>query len=316
MPTSTQTGILYTNYYCPPLQSIDKVLTLLHKSQTEIEEFRTTSGISKVAIEEEKDELEMAKTLLDEYISSSSIDVNDITHLIYCTGYYGKTTMRDNVCIPYYLKEKYGFKNAAVLFLGYSCAAMMEAIHVGHALVESGRGKSVVIISVLKIHDLKQRFIEVSMIGDGAGIVVIGKGPARYKLIDSSCSASGRFSISKGQNINMLDRLPIIKGGVENILTILQKNKIEKEEVRWLVPLNLSVEGYKIYAEILEIPFEKVYLENLAHGGHISDVDTPRNLTCLYKNAESMLRTGDKIVVYGAGLVNFDVSYGVNILEY
>ncbi len=299
------TGISYADYYLPQNKiSIGQYITD-NKINVNIEEFTSFSGIEYIYILESKDYIGILKSMLDKYFDNSNCDPANFKHIIY-TNLSNFT--QDNVNIPYLLQKDYGLENASIIYLNNACASCIQAIQIGSALIKDKKDK-ILILSVTSNLTDKDRFMDITVTGDAAGILILSyEDHAKIEIIDSFSMADGNYSYNLYyQKEFKVDKLRLLIGNIIVTQKMLLRNNLEANSISMYIPQSINTEVYKMYAKYLNISDKQMFFDNISNGGHLENVDTIRNLLSCIDN----MKEGDLFIIMGIGLLSLDAMYSV-----
>ncbi|MCR4441040.1 MAG: hypothetical protein QHH10_02810 [Peptococcaceae bacterium] len=316
-------GITHASYYLPEdTLEVAKILEQIEDPRISRDEvynfFVNQNGLERVPIERKKDQVEMLSLLLDGYFAAGASKPEEIGYVIYTSSY---NLLRGNVCIPYLLQAKYGLVNASLVLCQQQCISVLQAIELAGALIDSGKAENVLILSIVYGFAEKERFLGTSILGDGAGLMVVGKNGCQARLAGSASISDGGFSYhryyeipEKGDSFGLSGN---IKKGAEFTRLFLEKKKLGLEDVRLLIPLNINRHGYFMFSRLSGIRMNKLFLNNLSRG-HLADVDTIMNYADAIRGQS--FNKGDKFLLYGSGTIgrvdNHDTIHNLVLLEY
>lgn len=303
-------NIIYGDYYLPSnLVSAKNILMKSTKLTDEfIMDFLEKSHIDKIAIEVERSEVYICMLLMDKLIKEKKILKNEINYIIYINVL---ESSKKTVCTPYLIQKQYNLTNCTVIILDIGCGATLQAITLADALIQNKNANKVLIIS--SILGIKGRYIKTTIVGDGAGILLLGNEGESSKVLDTISITDGEYSYNEFNEIrNDINKFNIIKKGSELIKELVNRNKVD---IKKIVPLSVNYYASQALAEFLDVPIEKLYLKNIPKGGHLGDVDVIRNYVDIIADKE--LHKGDKIILYGLGYRNKieDITYYAVLLE-
>lgn len=306
-------GIVYSDYYLPEEKISSRDILSFHLKEKEIESFCDFSKIDYVYVENKRDDIEIFINLVEKFFRQSNIHKDDISYIIHA---YPPRLKKENIAIHYFIQKYFGFKNATVFAMNQTCGTTLQAIKVADALVEAGRAKNVMILTIQIGFEMERRFIKTTIIGDGAGVMVIGKQKAESSFLDFISYSDGSYSLNEYNNIPLdFDHLKFVRNGSALINEIIDKNKLTKDDIKIIIPQSINYSSYyNFYAKLIEISPEKLFLMNVPDGGHIADVDPIRNYTDVVRG--TTLNSGDKFMMYGMGLEGMDITYNTILLQF
>lgn len=95
------------------------------------------------------------------------------------------------------------------------------------------------------------------------------------------------------------------------ISNALRDAGLTPEDIKWVIPHNVSLRSWEILAKLICIPEERIWLSNIARIGHTVSTDHFINLADMEK--ANMLKSGDKLLFFGFG---FGASWSTMIIEH
>lgn len=313
-------GIVYADYYTPAdYMSASEVFSHIHDGDMKKEEFFSnycsknmdTSGFN-IFIEREKNQIEMFDILGKKFVSQSVVQPEEISHLIYASAY---NSSMGNISIPYVLLKLFKLNNACVLTIDQQCVSVMQALQLADSLINSGAGRNVMIACMSHGLKLEERFIGTTIIGDGSGIMIIGKENCKANIIDSLSISDGSYSYNAYYNkMEDSDFLQDVKRGTGTVTEILRRRGLGVQDLKLIIPQNINFNVYYLYSRFLGINQDIMYLNNIFMGGHLGDVDTIRNYVDALRDYPLMC--GEKFMLFGSGLNGNDSTYNATLMEY
>ena len=144
--------------------------------------------------------------------------------------------------IPYYIHEKYNLKNTQVFQLEQNCSSTLMAINLAKALIESNSAKRVLSLSGNIITVLKLRLIGLFSVSDGVAAVEISSeeissGNESWEVVDFLGQTDG--SLLTIEDVCKFG-LKLVDKGVELIIKILEKNKLDINRLSLIIPQNTN----------------------------------------------------------------------------
>lgn len=231
-------------------------------------------------------------------------------------------------CSACEVQREIGAKNAACFDINAACSGFVIAYNMADAFFAAGQYGTALIVaaeSLSKLTDWTDRNTCI-LFGDGAGAAVLKNTPGRhYNSVTHSDGEKGwaltcrnRLDLEEGrfsrEHYIDMNGQEIFKFAVrrvpELIREILQKNKVEQEEIAWFVMHQANCRILEAVARHLGEPAMKFPM-NLQHYGNTSSASIPLLLDEM--NRKGMLKKGEKILMagFGAGL-----TWSGNIVEW
>lgn len=302
-------GISYSDYYLPEkFVGIKEYFLSKNKFvlpggfediDTFCDNFVKQRHIKGIYINEEKSEVDIFIGLLEKFFRETKVDSKSIDIIIYTKG----VPLHENVVsIPYYMQKKFDMENAAVFNVEQTCGAALMSMQIAESMIHSGKYNSALILSSSLIKDNDKRDVKLTLISDGAAMLYMEKNPKRYVIEDSISRTTGSYSYtidSFTKRENYRELIKYLKNGADTINLLLEKNKLTMNDIQIISPQNTTYSGWEIYASLLHISMDKIYLENIPKGAHIGDVDSIRNITDIFYNKK--VAKDKYFIAYGIG---------------
>lgn len=298
-------GIIYADYYLPHHKKRTEKYFYENKFDIDIDDFISTSGIEYIYITKSKNYISMIKSLLDDYFKCNKCNPEEFSYIIFTNL---SNYLQDNINIPYLIQKDYGFKNASILYLNNACASCIQAIQVGSELIRESNEKILILAVTSNLED-QERFMNITITGDAAGIIILSdSADVQAQVVDSLSIADGSYSCGLYyEGYDDVDKLELLWGNIKALKAILIKNHISVNDIELIIPQNINIELYHLYAKSLNISYEKIFTDNISKGGHLENVDTIRNyLSCI-----ESIKNNSYFIIMGLGLLNLDAMYNV-----
>lgn len=307
-------GIVYSDYYMPE-SCRDAIEILKYSSRQEVKDeefcdyFISQSRLKNICIEKELNEVEIFDRLIDKFFISKDIKPEEISHIIYIT--FPGELIKKEICTPYLLQTKYNLSTATVMTMYQDCATVIQSIQIAEALIDSGNAKNIMILSICQEHKIENRFIGTTIVGDGAGIMVVGSRDFECEILKIKSVANGRFSYNLYNHINEeIWTMDLLKRGAGLILELLKESNIDISAVQSIIMQNLNHSGYYAYSKFLNVSLNKLYLQNIPNGGHLAAADTIRNYSDVLR--EDKVCKDGYFLLYAAGTVGAGMDFTIN----
>lgn len=317
-------GIRYIDYHLPNkfIQAkdvISKVEDLVlpefyNSFDDYFSDFFQQSGLEKITIENYEYCIELFSELLGKFFTDTQIDPAKVSYIFYTNP---KCMNLNGVNIPYLLQQKFQMKNAYVTVIDQGCTGTIWSMGLSKSLLESDGEQYSIILSASFLHEAKNRYLFPTIGGDALGLMVLSNHLLNYNIIDCISISDGIYSYNKynKKTDNAINKLAIVKKGSVAVERLLHKNNLRQDDIFLMIPQSINKLSYTtIYPTMLKIRPEKVFVENIANGGHLGDVDTIRNLKdCIESYTVPPYAY---ILLYGQGIINGDLNYNSLLLQY
>jgi 3-oxoacyl-[acyl-carrier-protein] synthase-3 len=218
--------------------------------------------------------------------------------------------------------DKVGATNAWGFDLAAGCSGFVFALATGTQFIETGKYKKVIVVGGDKMSSIVDYTDRSTCIifGDGAGAVLLEPNTEGLGIIDSILKVDGsggkylhqkaggsvkppsHETIDAKEHYVFQDGQPVFKRAVVSMADvsaeIMEKNKLQSDDVAWLVPHQANKRIIDATASRMGVPEEKVML-NIQKYGNTTAGTIP---LCLW-DYEKQLKKGDNIIIstFGAG---------------
>jgi hypothetical protein len=226
--------------------------------------------------------------MLSLMFASGAATPSGISHIIYTRGDsvaegdpWALHTGQRCVNVPYYLQSAMEMSNAVVFNIEQECTGTFTALTLAKLLIESGKGGMVLIIAANYFEPNHKRLMGGSIfVGDGQGLLLVSRDRGFLEIVDDAGRTDGSIN-SVNSFLDPANQKKAVDVGVDLIRGLLAKNALSVGDISLLIPLNTSKFPWRQYTKLLELPMDRVFLENIGVGGHLGDVDLIRNLATL-----------------------------------
>ncbi|PUZ29235.1 3-oxoacyl-ACP synthase [Chitinophaga parva] len=218
------------------------------------------------------------------------------------------------------LADKIGATKAFGFDIGAACSGFLYALDTGARFIESGRCKRVLVIGADKMSSIIDYTDRTTCIifGDGAGGVLLEPSTEGYGLLDSILKSDGHGreylhmkaggsvkpasieTVTNREHYVYQEGKMVFKYAVSNMADaaydLMQRNKLQSEDVAWLVPHQANKRIIDATAQRMGLPEEKVMI-NIDHFGNTTAATIP---LCLWEY-QDQLKQGDNLVLAAFG---------------
>lgn len=231
--------------------------------------------------------------------------------------------MPSTACV---LANKLGVKNIAAFDVLAACSGFIYALANAKAFIESGMAKNVLIVgaeTLTKYVDYSDRTTCV-LFGDGAGAAVISATDDPSKaIVDVHIAADGEYqdflitpaggsrhpfdSVTHNEKMHYMKMKGnetfkvAVKTLSNDVVEILEKNKIDASEIKHFVPHQANYRIIKAVGETLGLSDEQIVL-TVGKYGNTSAASIPMAINDIYESGK--LKDGDLMLLdaFGGGL--------------
>lgn len=225
------------------------------------------------------------------------------------------------------VQDKLGLESAGAFDLVAGCTGFVYGLEMGRSLIAGGAFKNILLIGVetlSRITNWKDRNTCV-LFGDGGGAAILSESPDNVSgIIDSELRSEGSgakhlvrkaggskepFSQATNEEdlyIQMNGRQVYnfaVRVNTEVIKLLLERNKLDIDDLSWIVPHQANIRIIQAAANRLKIPMEK-FFTNIYEYANTSAASIPIALNEMYETEK--LKRGDYILLtgFGAGLTS------------
>ncbi|MEO1436534.1 MAG: beta-ketoacyl-ACP synthase III, partial [Bacteroidota bacterium] len=217
---------------------------------------------------------------------------------------------------------KLGISNAFGYDINAACSGFLFALTTGAKFVESGSHKKVIVVGVDKMSSIIDYTDRTTCVifGDGGGAVLLEPNEEGNGFQDATLHGDGNGkqylhmkaggsvrpatmeTVKNREHYVFQDGRPVFKAAVtgmsKTMKVILDRNKLTKEEINWVVPHQANKRIIESVTKMADFPPEKV-MSNIHKFGNTTAGTLP---LCLW-DYESQLKKGDKIIftAFGGG---------------
>ncbi len=216
--------------------------------------------------------------------------------------------------------DKCGINNAFGFDMSAACSGFVFALFTGAQFIKSGAYKKVIVLGVDKMSSIVDYTDRTTCIifGDGGGGVLLepaidgygirdavlgGDGSGRkflHQKAGGSLKPASAETVAAKEHFVYQDGKPVFKAAVtgmqNSIKDVLQRNKLTKDDIDWIVPHQANLRIINTLASMLDFPMEKVMV-NIDKYGNTTDGTIP---LCLWEY-EPQLKKGDKLILTAFG---------------
>ncbi|RKX75883.1 MAG: 3-oxoacyl-ACP synthase [Spirochaetes bacterium] len=266
-------------------------------------------------------------------LKSSGIDPSDIDLVLVATTTPDFIGIPSTACI---VQHRVMAKNAGAMDISAACTGFIYGLETARMFIHSGTASYILVIGsevFSKIVNWKDRNTCV-LFGDGAGaaIVAANRGNTESEIIDSVLKSEGHganylirpvggtknpFIPGKSKVEDMYIKMEgrkvynfAIRAICQTIDCLLRRNKLNLEDVKYIVPHQANVRIIKAAAKRLNIDVEKFYM-NIEEYANTSAASIPIAMEQMER--EGLLRRGDTILTVGFG---GGLTYGGNLIKW
>src|ERR1035437_6808165 len=258
--------IIFSNYHIPDFKVdiaviLEKVCDSKMLGNLSLNQFcdsyKAQSGLNNISIGNKKDLFEIYESLLSDMFQNIDIDPLKIGYIIVTEP---QNSIIDGISLPHYFQKKFNMFNSTIFTLQQQCAGSLMICGLSNSLIKKNNPYTL-ILSSCYIDKVEERCMGFSIVGDGAGIMLIGQSQNGCEIVDSDSISDGLYSYNKYNRIEEeINRLSIVEKGCDLVTGVLNRNSLTNNEIVKFIPQNINKYAYeRIYSSILELESEKMF---------------------------------------------------------
>ncbi len=304
--------------YIPEYKLTNKILESMVDTNDEWITSRTGIKERRILKEEGKGSSYMGIKAVQELMEKTGLKAEEIDLLIFSTATADMPVASNSA----YLCSELGATNAWGFDLQAACSGFLYGLATGSQFIETGKYKKVVVVGADKMSSIIDYTDRSTCIifGDGAGAVLLEPNEEGYGVQDSILRSDGMgrdfLNIKSGGSISPpteetvknkehfvhQEGQQVFKFAVSNMAEvsaqIMERNKLESDDIAWLVPHQANLRIISATAKRMGIEDDKVMI-NIDRYGNTTNGTLP---LCLW-DYEKKLMKGDNIVfsAFGGG---------------
>ncbi len=302
--------------YCLPSQSLSlgelARVGLLTSTPAQLKEFGfDCCYISNVPAET------LAASAAAQLISNEGVEPDSIDLLLYASAVAPGHQVAGEQFLSQFnypaasLQYELGLSRATAVGISQSgCLGLTNAVRIAKDfLCANPQAERVLCVSADVLPLGASREIMYNVISDGACAVLVERGSSRNRILAHRAVTKGYYwdCVARKQEI-MAAYFPTAKNVIEDVLSA---GGCRAEELRLVLPHNVSRRSWEILLRLVAVKEEQLYLENIARTGHVIAADNWINL----KDAtgRGLLKPGDKLLMFNFG---FGANWAATLIEH
>lgn len=218
------------------------------------------------------------------------------------------------------IADAVGIKNAFCYDISAACSGFLYALTTGAKFIESGSHKKVIVIGADKMSSIIDYTDRTTCVifGDGGGAVLLEATEGDNGIIDSLHKSDGVGqhylhqkaggsrkpasieTVKAKEHFVFQNGRPVFRAAVsgmsEVVTKIMERNSLEVDNIRWLVPHQANKRIIETVAKMVDFPLERVMV-NIHKYGNTTAGTLP---LCLW-DYEDQLKEGDNVILTAFG---------------
>ena len=248
--------------------------------------------------------LELATRAVENMLENRNINVQDIGLIIVASTNFEDSMPGISFCI----QKRFNIKNCMCMDLLAGCCGYINAVDLSKKYLETDEIKYALVIGVEKLSKYmdKDDLGTAILLGDGAGATLLGKAENKiYAKNIQSIGQDGDILTSKENEKIYMNGKKVYKFAIEkvtkNINNLLEKEKIDISEIKYIIPHQSNLRILENIIEKLGAKKEQVYI-NISNVGNTFNASIPIAINEMIR--QNLIKEKDKILIvgYGGGL--------------
>ena len=208
------------------------------------------------------------------------------------------------------LAAELGCPHARALTLSeQGCSGLFSAIELAWAQLQTSSPDAILCLAADRLPAGGQREVTFNLMSDGAGALLLQRGAERNRVLSvHQLSEAGYWDTPRYQHELIAAYFPMAERAITGAL---ERAGLRLADIRWFVPANVSHRSWTILADLLGLPLDRVFTDNITRVGHTVSCDLIINLADMERRG--LLRPGDRLLAFTFG---FGASWSTLILEH
>lgn len=233
-------------------------------------------------------------------IKDAGLNVDDIDFIIMVTSSPDRISP-STACL---LQEKIKAFNSACIDINAVCSGFLYGLQIAKGLLSINQYKNILLVAsetYSKITDWNKR--DCVFFGDGSGAVVLQYDSDNFCEIDLYADGRGKdsFTVKHGENFSMIGK-DVYENGItklpKSVINLLDRTHINKNEIKYVIPHQPSINILKKTSEILDIDFS-LFGTSMQNYANTAGASIPITLDKLYK--EHKFKNDDLLLLTSIG---------------
>lgn len=179
-----------------------------------------------------------------------------------------------------------------------SCVALLEAVWLAHRLMDEEGWDTAICVNADLMPEGFSRETLYSVISDSACAVLLSRDPRGHRIVTHSQMTKGFYWDAQATPAELL--ASYYPTGKRLIANTLAKCGLTWDDIACVLPNNVSRRSWEAMCDVLRLPMDRVYTDNIARHGHAMAADQFINLHDAVRAGR--VKRGDRVLLYGFGL--------------
>lgn len=189
------------------------------------------------------------------------------------------------------------------------CSGLLSTIFLASQLMEASEQEKILCLTGDALPSGAPREIMYNVMSDAGAALLLEKDSTKNRVVHFYEQQQPYYWDTPAHKDELLaSYFPMAERAISSSL---KEAGLSVSDVGWFVPHNVSLRSWKILADLLHIPMEKIWTKNIPRVGHTVSCDHIINLVDMEK--EGVLKSGDYLVLFTFG---FGASWSCLILQH
>ena len=294
--------------------SLQDIAALNQISHSEAIVYQKIMGLNTVPRDKQSTVYDQLSSVIKKFLYETKIDVNEVKYILFAhTSEYIAPFSRS---VLQELVNLYLFNQAIAFGLTINkCASAFQLLNIASHFFEDLSVSEKILIWIADIAFTKtlSSINGTTVLGDAASVVLLQKQDHDNRFIDCLITVDDRFASGTYADLQEFTLFKFLYPSAlsELIIEILEKNHVILTQIKYIFPNNVNTLSWRLVAEKLHFPLEKIYLKNIARTAHCFGSDPFINLQDAIDSHE--LNKGDFYLLVTAGL---GATFAAILLQY
>lgn len=189
------------------------------------------------------------------------------------------------------------------------CGGLMSTVRLAAAQLEASGGSSALVLTGECFGPEGHREILYNVMSDAASALIVDRSSGRNRTLAEAEIVQSYYWDSPARADEILaSYFPLAQRAIERAL---EAARIGLDEVRWIVPHNVSRRSWEILCDMMGADASRVWTSNIATVGHTVSCDHVINLSDM--ESEGVLEAGDRLLLFTFG---FGATWSATVIEH
>lgn len=243
----------------------------------------------------------LVETALQDLMRRATFDPATIDLILYTHTAYEVESFPNNLLNR--ILRRLGFVNATAFGIhSNNCASLISAFDVAQQYIGKSGAQGIIVTADLTFTDIMRHIPNTTVCGDAAAACLVNTRPTGTRLLALEIDTFGAHA--KGTWQEKAAQMTFENHYAPRLAAVMQRSLdiagVSWSDLRWVFPHNVNLPSWRKVTELLKIPMDMLYLEQLPALGHCFGADVLLNWA--KAKAAGQLKVGDHIMLATVGL--------------